>query len=300
MSQSKHFKKEYEKLLILPVSKREIEASLLNLGALFEFLRIPKTSGEINNVEISWVYKPSIVSSKKISMKIDARKVGEDTIIIEGLSEDLDFTMTVKILEIFYAVHTNIKIECKGSTRDVCDKFFIPILDSLRDYIVKAPKPTPVEKTLSSSEKPQRLPSPKIEGKQAVAETPKESLQTQEVKIDVQKLYDEFSLAMLLLKSDLIASTSLKPVWSVHSIREIIESNLAKMRAYNLAILTLKSLDGKIDMYLFVTPQGVITGFKGRIEGVEYRGNGKDLEKIVVLMYDAEMQVRLWGVKEPV
>lgn len=72
------------------------------------------------------------------------------------------------------------------------------------------------------------------------------------------------------------------------------------MRAYNLAILTLKSLDGKIDMYLFVTPQGVITGFKGRIEGVEYRGNGKDIEKIVVLMYDAEMQVRLWGVKEPV
>jgi len=298
LSQQKQYKKEFEKLLILPVSKEDVEKALLNLEALFSFYKIFKASGSGSNVEAQWVYKPSAFSSKKLLLKTSARKLRDDVILIEGFSEDMDFTISCKVLQVFYAVHTSIKAECKGVYRDICDKFFATIMDELREYIIKVSGEKPAEhKPTPPVEKAEPTISPPSETR--VMQPPKTPAPVvQEEKIDVQKLYDEFTLAMAIMKAELITTVTLKPVWSIHSINEIIESNAKKIREYKLSILTLKTPDGKAEVFLFIKPSGIPVAFKGRIEGVEYRGNGKDFEKITVLLYDAEMQARLWGLRE--
>ncbi len=298
MPEQKEFRKEFEKLLILPLSKEDVEKALLDLEALFDFYKIFKTSGSGSNVEVQWIYKPSVISSKKLVLKTSARKIRDDTILIEGSSDDLDFTINCKILQVFYAVHANIKAECRGASRDICDKFLVPIMDKLREYIVKFSREKPVEeKPAPSAEKPKPAMPPLAEAAPPKPPSTPVLVATEE-KIDIQKLYDEFTLAIAIMKAELITTITLKPIWSIHSINEIIDSNAKKIQEYKLSILTLKTLDGKAEVFLFIKPPGIPVGFKGRIEGVEYRGSGKDFEKITVLLYDAEMQARLWGLKE--
>lgn len=301
MSQTKQFTKEYEKLLILPVSKEDVENALLNLEALFSFYKILKTSGGGSDVEVQWVYKPSVISSKKLVLKVKSRKARDDTVVIEGVSEDMDFTVNCKILQVFYAVHTSIKVVCKGVSRDICDKFFTPILDELREYIVKTPKEKPIEQKPVLPEKkavpPPPSPPPPAEAVSVKPASPPTPVSIEE-KFEINKLYDEFTLAMAIMKAELITTVTLKPIWGIHSINEIIDSNLKKIQEYKLSILTLKTLDGRAELFLFIKPSGIPVGFKGRIEGVEYRGSGKDFEKITVLLYDVEIQARLWGLRE--
>jgi hypothetical protein len=270
--------------------------------APYRYYKLLKTSGGGSDVEVPWVYQPSGMSSKKLVLRVKSRKARDDTVVIEGVSEDMDFTVNCKILQVFYAVHTSIKVVCKGVSRDICDKFFTPILDELREYIVKTPKEKPIEQKPVVPEKkavppPPPPPPPPAEAVSVKPPSPPTPVSIEE-KFEINKLYDEFTLAMAIMKAELITTVTLKPIWGIHSINEIIDSNLKKIQEYKLSILTLKTLDGRAELFLFIKPSGIPVGFKGRIEGVEYRGSGKDFEKITILLYDAEIQARLWGLRE--
>jgi len=302
--------------LIRPISKDLAYALLYDVYTLISAMRSFTISGRDpskNEVSVVWSERRLIVGGSRVSFKIRSEVVSDDTISMYFDSDVFKARINYRLVPVFYALHIIVDGACEGGRTDLCMRVLSEFLRELDEALkkplqpmVKPPPPTrpaqPAPSTPPALSKPatpsQPVGAPTVQVQQKEVMQPVRPPARQEAEtIDVNKLFDEVSIAMILMNSELITMEELAPPWSISTLLGKAREKKGVLAQYKLGLISIKDAEGATDLVVFINKNGEPLGFYGHIDGNVVKGSAVS-SKYLKRLYPLGRQYIGYGVRE--
>lgn len=310
----------FEKVIIRPLSKEEAYALLYDVATLISNMKsFTITARDPSTNEVSAVLsRRSILGVTRIPLKIRSEVKSDDIILMYFNSDAFKAWIEYRLVPVFYALHINLRAVCEGGNIALCSSVLDSFTKELEDVLKKPVKPmiTPPKPAPKPAEvAPQRVETPPQEVvKPPTPQPPPPPLspappkptqlektqvpQEKETTIDVTKLFDEVSIAMALINSDLVSSGELTAPWDIDILINKAREKKGVLSQYKMGILSVKDKSDTVDLVIFVNRNGEPIGFYGKIENLSVKGLANELVSLGKSLSAVEITYRLWGVKQ--
>lgn len=295
------------------------------------FMRPVSKSPQDNRAVYEWTYAPSPLARRREVVELPVVAEVEDSkIYVKGKATSFSFTISGIVVELFYGTNIRVTYSCQGDLR-ACNKFIDTFLEEFRKYSKKPPAILPDLPTKKApapvppQPQPQPQPPPKPPAQQPPApptppQPPRPETRTApsvatpppqpqpvsppapkpsaEISLDPEKILEETTLGLLMLKAEFLSAGELKPVWIYDDIPRFVRENISKLREHSIGILTVKDLNEMVNVVILLDKKGNVLGFKANIAGVVATGNESKLIELLTRHINKEMKLRLWGIRE--
>jgi len=305
-----------EKELIRPISKDLAYALLYDIYTLISGMRSFTISGRDplkNEVSVVWSERRLIGRGSRVSFKILSEAVSDDTISMYFDSDAFRARINYRLVPVFYALHIIVNGACEGGRTDLCMRVLSEFLKEL-DEVLKKPlqpmvKPPPITQPAQPAPSAQPAPpkpatpqqpvgAPVIQVQQKEVTQPVRPPARQEAEtIDVNKLFDEVSIAMILMNSELITMEELTPPWSISTLLGKAREKKGVLAQYKLGLISIKDVEGTTDLVVFINKNGEPLGFYGHTDGNVVKGGVDELEILEKTVSSREAVYRIWGAR---
>lgn len=302
--------------LIRPISKDLAYALLYDVYTLISAMRSFTISGRDpskNEVSVVWSERRLIGGGSRVSFKIRSEVVSDDTISMYFDSDVFKARINYRLVPVFYALHIIVDGACEGGRIDVCTRVLSEFLRELDEALkkplqpmVKPPPPTrpaqPAPSTPPAPPKPTTPPqpvgAPTVQVQQKEVTQPVRPPARQEAEtIDVNKLFDEVSIAMILMNSELITMEELAPPWGISTLLGKAKEKKGVLSQYKLGLISIKDAEETTDLVIFINRNGEPLGFYGHIDGNIVKGGTGELEVLEKTISSRKVVYRMWGAR---
>lgn len=239
---------------------------------------------------------------RELSFDLNVESVTQNSIVVKGTGELADFVLKAEVKPADKGSMADISINCESKEGGVCNNFVSLLYSGLLELFERPPKvsvkPPPITVTPPTPPPPVTVPAKPQPPVSAPTPAPAVPAPTKPDEYPVEKLLDETYLAVLMLKSDLIATKNLSPGWTINDLVKTTLDSIREIAKYKLALITIRDSLNRVSITIPVSRAGDLMGFVGVVGNKPLKGLTGELEKTVPTISRMPVTIRLWGVKE--
>lgn len=304
----------FEKVIIRPIDKELAYALLYDIVTLASNMKGLVVAGRgpaANEVSVIWSDRGLFGGGARVTLRIRSEVKTDDSLAMLFESDVFKARIEYRLVPVFYALHITVRASCEGGNLALCSRFLDSFVKGLEEALkkpiqpmIKPPKPAPqaakpVEAVVKPPEapKPAAPPAPQPPPPPRQVQPEKPAPQEKEA-VDVTKLFDEVSVAMMLLNSDLVAAGEMTPPWEINNLLSKAREKKGVLSQYRMGMISVKDRDETTDLVIFVNRNGDPLGFFGKLEGNIVKGLSNDIASVEKTLTSKEVSYRIWGVKQ--